>query len=185
MALVIFLRGVNVGGHRRFRPSVLAQELSEFGVVNIGAAGTLVLRKRVSQVRLRSELRRCLPFECEVMICSGAELIAAASGNPFDGDAFGEEPSGGESSGPEMVRFVSVLATRPRVLPCIPLCLPATGRWTVKISSTHGRFVFGTYRREMKAIRYLGQIDKLFGVPVTTRNWNTVTAILRVMEEKR
>src|SRR4051794_3057989 len=28
MALVVFLRGVNVGGHRTFRPSVLARELS-------------------------------------------------------------------------------------------------------------------------------------------------------------
>jgi hypothetical protein len=33
----------------------------------------------------------------------------------------------------------------------------------------------------MKAIGYLGQIDKLFGVPATTRNWNTILAIVRVL----
>src|SRR5213592_2066105 len=38
MALVVFLRGVNVGGHRTFRPSLLARELSEYDVVNVGAA---------------------------------------------------------------------------------------------------------------------------------------------------
>jgi hypothetical protein len=33
MALVAFLRGVNVGGHRAFRPTVLAQELADLDVV--------------------------------------------------------------------------------------------------------------------------------------------------------
>ena len=39
MALVVLLRGANVGGHRTFRPSTLAGQLKHFGVVNIGAAG--------------------------------------------------------------------------------------------------------------------------------------------------
>jgi len=34
----------------------------------------------------------------------------------------------------------------------------------------------------MKTIRYLGTLDRLFGVPVTTRNWNTITAIAKVLE---
>ena len=42
-ALVVFLRGVNVGGHRTFRPSVVAKELRKFDVVNVGAAGTFVV----------------------------------------------------------------------------------------------------------------------------------------------
>jgi hypothetical protein len=33
----------------------------------------------------------------------------------------------------------------------------------------------------MKVIGYLGMLDRLFGVPVTTRNWNTVTAIAAVL----
>lgn len=43
------------------------------------------------------------------------------------------------------------------------------------------RFVFGVYRRDMKVINYLGSFDRLFGVPVTTRNWSTITAIARVL----
>jgi len=38
------------------------------------------------------------------------------------------------------------------------------------------------YRRHMKTIGYLGQIDKLFGVPATTRNWNTIVAIVRILK---
>ena len=33
----------------------------------------------------------------------------------------------------------------------------------------------------MKVIGYLGTVDRLFGVPATTRNWNTITAIARVL----
>jgi uncharacterized protein (DUF1697 family) len=35
----------------------------------------------------------------------------------------------------------------------------------------------------MKTISYLGQIDKLFGVPATTRNWNTILAIVRLLKD--
>ncbi len=34
----------------------------------------------------------------------------------------------------------------------------------------------------MKTIGYLGRIDKLVGVPVTTRNWNTIVAIVRILK---
>jgi hypothetical protein len=37
------------------------------------------------------------------------------------------------------------------------------------------------YRRHMKVISYLGRFDRLFGIPTTTRNWNTITAIARVL----
>jgi hypothetical protein len=43
MALIVFFRGINVGGHRAFRPSVLAKELGLYDAVNVGAAGTLVV----------------------------------------------------------------------------------------------------------------------------------------------
>jgi hypothetical protein len=33
----------------------------------------------------------------------------------------------------------------------------------------------------MKTIGYLGRIDRLFGVPVTTRSWRTMASIGRVL----
>ena len=171
MALVVFLRGVNVGGHRTFRPSLVANELSNFDVVNVGAAGTFVVRNRISQAKLRAELLRQLPFEAEVVICKGDDVLDLASGNPF----------AGQPVGPKIVRFVSILAKRGQPLSSIPLSLPSGGKWFLKILATKNRFVFGLYRREMKTLRYLGQLDKMFGVPVTTRNWNTITAIARIL----
>jgi len=171
MALVIFLRGVNVGGHKTFRPSILADQLQEYGVVNIGAAGTFVVAKPVSETRLRSALRQHLPFEAEVMICSGQELIAAAAASPFDG----------KPPARDLVRFVSVLARAPQAAPSVPMRIPEEGKWLLKILTRHDRFLFGIYRREMKAIGCLGRLDRLFGAPATTRNWNTIGTILKLL----
>ncbi len=104
MALVVFLRGINVGGHRTIRPTMLARQLKRYDVVNIGAAGTFVIRGPVSQSQLRVEFERRLPFQAEVIICRGSELRSAASVHPF-----GEAPTP-----TDVVRFVSVLSRRPR-----------------------------------------------------------------------
>jgi uncharacterized protein (DUF1697 family) len=172
MALVVFLRGVNVGGHRTFRPSILARELSDYDVVNVGAAGTFVVRKPGSRTKFRAELLQKLPFETEVMLCDGRDLIRLEMENPF----------GTEPSHPDIVRFVSILSKAGRVRPSIPITLPPGGEWLLRVIAAKNRFVFGVYRRHMKAISYLGQIDKLFGVPATTRNWNTIIAIVRILK---
>ncbi len=172
MAMVTFLRGVNVGGHRTFRPSLLATQLKHFDAVNIGAAGTLVIRKPVSKTLLHSALRKHLPFETHIMMCASRELLTAVSQNPFDGAPLPVN----------LVRFVAVLAKRPRAFPALPLQIPREGKWFVRILSCNGRFVFGCYRREMKSISYLGLMDKLLGVPATIRNWNTVAQILKVLQ---
>ena len=51
----------------------------------------------------------------------------------------------------------------------------------MRVLGTQDRFVFGVYRREMKAIGYLGRLDELFGAPVTTRNWSTMLSIAQVL----
>ena len=175
MALVTFLRGVNVGGHKTFRPSILAKELKHYDAVNIGAAGTFVIRKAINPAELRAEFARRLPFETEVMICTSQDLIAMVSAEPF----------GNEPTRSDIVRFVSVFGKRPRVIPSLPLTLPPDGDWLLKILATDNKFVFGMYRRQMKAIRYLGAIDNIFGVPVTTRNWNTFATIMKVLKNDK
>ena len=171
MALVVFLRGVNVGGHRTFRPTLVAEQLKHLRVASIGAAGTFVVREPISKSRLRSELARRLPFVTEIVICQGREVLDLISENPFM-----DQPLR-----PGMVRFVSILSKRPRSEPSLPVSFPSDGRWLVKILGRKGRFVFGVYRRHMKTIRYLGMVDQLFDAPVTTRTWNTIHAIGEVV----
>ena len=174
MALVVFLRGVNVGGHRTFRPSLLARELSDYGVISVGAAGTFVVRKPGPRKKFRAELVRKLPFEVEVVLCEGRDVIRLETENPF----------GAEPSRPDIVRFVSILSKANRGPASIPCTLPPSGEWLVRFVASKNRFVFGMYRRHMKTIGYLGQVDKLFGVPATTRNWNTIIAIVEILKRK-
>src|SRR5882672_10364210 len=171
VALVVLLRGVNVGGHRTFRPTTLIEQLKHLDAVNIGAAGTFVIRQPVTRAQLRAELARRLPFDTEIMICQGREIVRLMSHNHF-----ADQPMR-----PDIVRFVSILSQRPRSAPSMPMSFPSSGKWLLKIVARDNRFVFGLYRRHMKAISYLGTFDRLFGVPVTTRNWNTITAIARAL----
>jgi uncharacterized protein (DUF1697 family) len=173
MALVVLLRGVNVGGHRTFRPSALADQLRHLDAVNIGAAGTFVIRQPVPLAELRAEFARRLPFEAEIMICQGREIARLMSRDFFSRHRVR----------PDIVRFVSVLSRSPRATPSTPMSIPSRGRWLVRVLAREKRFVVGLYRRHMKAIGHLGTLDRVFGVPVTTRNWNTIGAIARVLDD--
>ena len=79
MRWVVFLRAVNVGGANRCQPALIAKELAKFGVVNIGAVGTFVVREDVSESVLRAAIAKKLPFKCEIMICPARDLIKLAS----------------------------------------------------------------------------------------------------------
>jgi uncharacterized protein (DUF1697 family) len=172
MALVVFLRGVNVGGYRTFRPSELARQMKRYDVVNIGAAGTFVVRARVSRTAVRAEISRRLPFDAEIIICEGRDVAALAASDPFAGQA----------STHDLVHFVSVLSKRPATSPALPLCVPADDDWCVRVHARRGQFLIGAYRRQMRAIGYLGKFEKTLRVPLTTRSWTTILAIARVLQ---
>jgi uncharacterized protein (DUF1697 family) len=188
MRWVVFLRGVNVGKANRCQPAVIARQLSRLGVINIGAVGTFVVRENVSESILRAAIANELPFKCEIMICAARDIMKLASTDPF----------AGHPSGSDITRFVNVLAKPlPNVrcrshqtgnlkhqtseLPSLPLCLPSADDWLLKIIAIENQFVLGLYRRQMKAIGYLGKIEKLFGMPATNRNWNTIVKIAQIL----
>lgn len=174
MSSVVFLRAVNVGKANRCQPAVIARQLVNFGVINIGAVGTFVVRKNVRESTLRDAFAKELPFKCEIMICRARDIIDLASTDPF-----ARQPSG-----PDITRFVNVLSNlKPQTsrLPALPLSFPSPDDWLLKIIEVRERFVLGLYRRHMKAISYLGKVEKLLGVPATNRNWNTILKVAQVL----
>jgi len=173
MPSVVFLRAVNVGGANRCQPAAIAKQLAKFGVVNIGAVGTFVVREDVSESTLRTAIGKKLPFKCEIMICRARDVIKLASKDPFS-----RQPSG-----PDIIRFVSV-AAKPFHLPPrlrLPLNLPSDDDWLLKVIAIQDRFVLGLYRRQMKANSYLGKIEKLLGVALTNRNWTTIQKVVQIL----
>ena len=172
MASVVFFRAVNVGGHQTFKPGLLAKELSAFGVVNIGAAGTFVVRENVSPKKLHAEILRRLPFQPGLMICAARQVLTLARGNWFPATA----------KETDLGRFVSVLQKVPRTKPSLPIEVPAGPKWEVRLVAVSGPFVM--------SIRRLGEtysnavVEKHFGQPATTRNWNTIEKICAVLEKQ-
>jgi uncharacterized protein (DUF1697 family) len=175
MPSVVFLRAVNVGGANRCQPASIARQLARFDVVNIGAVGTFVVRGDVSESTLRTAIARKLPFKCEIMICPAKAIV----------DLVGRDPFARQPSGPDITRFVNVLHKPLRKPPSLPLSLPSDDDWLLKIIAIQNRFVLGLYLRQMKAIGYLGKIEKFLGVPATTRNWNTIEKVVKILQASR
>ena len=174
MRRVVFLRGVNVGKANRCQPAVIASQLSKLGVINIGAVGTFVVREDVSESALRAAIAKKLTFKCEIMICPARDIIKLASKDPFVG----------QPSGTDITRFVSVAAKRIAKPPSVPFNLPSEDEWLLRVIAIREKFILGLYRRQMKAIGYLGRIEKLLGVPATTRNWNTIEKVVKLLRNE-
>ena len=175
MALVVLLRGINVGGHRSLRPKTLANDLEAFDVVNIGAAGTFVVRKPGSRTQFLTALRSRLPDTTQFVCCDGRDVLELETRFPLDSP----------SKNRDIVQFVSFLAADTPVRPSLPLTIPRGRGWCVRVTGQTDRLLVGEYRRQMKAIGYLGELDALYGTLVTTRSRSTVSAIAAALRGQR
>ena len=173
MPSVVFLRAVNVGGHQKLQPSVLAKKLAKFDVVNAGAAGTFVVRKAVDQTALRTEILRALPFKPEIMICAARDVITLVDKKPF-----GDTPPT-----KDVRQLITIMLKAPRSVPRLPLDQPAGKDWQARILSIHGRFAASLWRPQKRAMLYPNAvIEKQFGIPATTRSWSAFSTIRKLLE---
>ena len=173
LSSVVFLRAVNVGGHRTFRPAELAKDLAELAVVNVGAAGTFVVPGDLPEGAVRAAFVGALPFEAELMVWPGRAIQDLASANPF--------PDGA----PDLRRYVSVMSAVPTKQPALPLCHPAGDRWEVQVVGVVGPFAMSLHRRlGTKFVDPNALVEKAFGVAATTRNWNTLQKIREILEKR-
>lgn len=136
-------------------------------MLNIGATGIFLVRTRISKHALRARFARFLPFNTDIFVVTAREISGLLSADPF---AHRTIPRG-------TVKFVSILSRRTHSNPRLPFVIPAGRRWLVRVLGRRGRFVYGLHRRTMKVIGALGQLDDLFGAPVTTRSWGTMEKI--------
>ena len=173
MVLVVFLRGVNVGGRKTFSPAQLARDLASFDVVNVGAAGTFVVRQKVARAVLRAAFAERLPFDAQLMICRGDELLGLAREEAVHDDALDQNSR----------RFLSVMTQAPRKPLALPLAHPPGGKWQVKIVEARGRFVLSIWRQQGRTFVYPNEVvERNFGIPATTRTWSTIETVCRIVE---
>lgn len=167
---VVFFRAVNVGGHQKFQPASLARELSQFDIVNIGAAGTFVVRKSVPEAVLQKEILRRLSFQPELMICPAHEVIALADTPGFKDAADTHSAQ----------RFITVLSEAPPAATALPPDQSDSVQYEVRIVAISGRFVL-TLRRPGARHYSNAIVENRLGISGTTRNWNTFTAIWKAV----
>lgn len=114
-----------------------------------------------------------LPFETHLTICRGRDLLDLAAAKPFS-----STPAGNDTR-----PYVSVLAKRPRTLPRLPISAPPGEKWQVRIVGVAGKLVLSLARRLGKTILYPNEVvEKQFGAPATTRNWDTIVTICKILE---
>jgi uncharacterized protein (DUF1697 family) len=173
MSSVVFLRAVNVGGANQCRPAILARDLEQFDVFNIGAVGTFVVRKDVSESTLRAAIAKKLPFKCAIMICPGKQIIDISRENPLKG-----EP------GADIQGHVTVLAKPPIKTVKLPVYVPSRDSWEIKIARVVGPVVICLRRRVANGRLYPNEVvEKYFGIPATTRNWNTIEKVAKILRD--
>ena len=164
MAFAVFLRAANVGGKNVFRPAQLAAALAHLEVVNLGAAGTFVVRAPASAASIRREILSRLPFEPAIAVRPAREVVALVRSEPFRGIALSKDLRG----------WAAVLCGPPRSRPTLPLVKPAGRNWSVRFDRIDGPFALGLlHRRSGASVFPNAVVEDALDVPATTRWWET------------
>jgi uncharacterized protein (DUF1697 family) len=172
MSHAVFLRAANVGGRNVFRPAQLAGALSHLDVVNLGAAGTFLVRGRATPAAIRREILTRLKFELDLAVVPAREILALVRSEPFRGMTFSKELRG----------WAAILCARPKVTPPLPLAAPAGKAWSVRLDRIEGSFALGLYRRAGGSVFPNQVVEKALGVPSTTRWWETIVKVAQLIE---
>jgi uncharacterized protein (DUF1697 family) len=172
MAHVVFLHGANVGGRNIFRPARLAAALGDLDVVNVGAAGTFVVRAKVAAAAVRREILGRLKFAAGIAVLPGSRIEELVRSRPFHGVAFRKDLRG----------WVAVLHGRPKKRPALPFSRPEGAGWTVRLDRVEGAFALGLWHFHGKFVIPSLVVEEALGVPATVRWWETMERVAGILQ---
>ena len=173
MASVVLLRAANVGGHQTFKPSEFVKAVEPLEVASVGAAGTFVVKGKATDAQIRREFARQLPFDPEMMIFNGAEVIGLVKAAPY-----GKLPAGAKP-------FVTALSKKPAPAPKLPIEAPEDSPWQIRVVAIDGRFAVSVRRNAGKRPVYPNEVvERRLGVSATTRAWSTFEALAKILSSQ-
>ena len=173
MPHVVFVRAMNVGGKNVFRPAQLATTLSHLDIVNVGAAGTFLVRARSTPAKLRKEILAELPFEPAVAVATADAVLELVRSQPFRNVRFSRDLRG----------WVAALPAVPRRPPTLPIATPSGRNWSVRFDRVVGPFALGVWRRRPGGFVFPSHVvEKAIGLPATTRWWETLERVAKLIE---
>lgn len=170
---ILLLRGVNVGGHGRLPMAELRQMLADLGLGNprtLIASGNAVFDDPGLPdlpARLSEALANRFGLHTDLFLMEPAELQAVHDGNPFAGAA-------ARDGSRVHVFFLS----RPTTLPAMAAALATTEVLHLTPAALYLHAPDGIGRSKLAE-----RLPRLLQVPVTARNWNTVTALLAMARD--
>lgn len=180
MIYVAFLRGINVGGRKLIKMEQLAGIFTGVGLKNVRtyiASGNVIFEsgsanKPALTKKIEKALRQALGYEVTAVLRTLGELESIVSRDPFKGRA----------SGADVGQFVVFLADEPKSKIQIPMVSTAEN---LEVFEVTDRAAFIISRRKKNGgVGYPHNfVEKQFGVAGTTRNWSTLTKILKAAEK--
>jgi uncharacterized protein (DUF1697 family) len=175
---VALLRGINVGSRNRIKMPELKATFEAAGfedVVTYIQSGNVLFRARGSSAALVPRIERMLgkafEYRASVMLRSHTQMRAVVEGAP---KGFGASPSAYRYD----VIFLKKPLTASSALKKVP-----TREGVDEVSAGRGVLYFSRLVRRASQ----SQMSRVVSLPIyqsmTIRNWNTTTALLRMMDE--
>jgi uncharacterized protein (DUF1697 family) len=173
---VAFLRGVNVGG-KTVKMDALRKVFESLGYTNVStllASGNVIFESKGSnEKKLKAEIeaaiKKTFAMDVHIIIRSEKELAALVKSDPFNGVIMK----------PQTRLYITFLSQAPDSKLKTPYKSIRGGYLIRKITDSHVVSILGPKVSSPDVMDFL---DKEFGKEITTRNWNTILKISKVME---
>ncbi|MBM3925798.1 MAG: DUF1697 domain-containing protein [SAR202 cluster bacterium] len=172
---VAFLRGINVGGNKIIKMEDLRRAFESLGLQNVKtilASGNVIFETEKPSATLagaiQAQLKKSFGFDVGVTLRSIAEIQDVVDLDPFKGIAVT----------PQTRLYVTFLPDKPGTAIKTPVESPEKHYRILQIANG-AVFSVLTLTPNTKSTDLMGMLDKTFGKKVTTRNWNTIAAILK------
>jgi uncharacterized protein (DUF1697 family) len=177
-AYIALLRGINVGGHKLIKMADLQSHFASFGAVNartyIQSGNVVFEHPEKSPANLRKILEKhladALGYAVPTYVIAAKDLATIAKGNPYD--------TGLPEFGKRMYVAFFEKAPAAAAVDAIRSLASDEERLVVKGPAAYVYYANGMGRAKLTSTI----IERKLGA-ATMRNWNTVMALLAMLEE--
>ncbi|MFH0935091.1 MAG: DUF1697 domain-containing protein [Pseudomonadota bacterium] len=170
MTYIALFRGINVGGNNKLPMKELVTVLEGLGLKNIRTyiqSGNVVFDGKGEPAALAAKMGAAIKkshgFEPKVLVLDAASLEQAIKANPF--------PEGEAEGNTLHFNFLETVPLKPDLAGIGKIAAPSE-RWQLKGDVFYLHAPEGIGRSKLAL-----NMERLLGVPMTGRNWNTVSKL--------
>ena len=174
---VAFLRGINVGGHKKISMAVLRQAFGSLDLENVKtllASGNVLFETKATGARaltqsIEQKVRKTFGLDVSVILRTRRNLQQLLDANPFKGIKVA----------PQTRLFVTFLSEKPKTSLKIPYESADKSFRIIRLTNREICSVLTLGPQWAKNLRQMDILEKEFGKKITTRTWNTVARVLK------